>query len=247
MQNVLVEVCCGSADDVIESKKAGADRVELNSNLFMGGLTPTIGELIVAKESTGMKIITMIRPREGGFCYTDAEYKTALTDARILLDNGSDGISFGFLNTDGTLDMERCKEMMKLIGTKESVFHRAIDVVPDWKKAIDQICDLGITRILTSGQSPSVLEGAQTISEMIQYARGRVEILPGAGIKRNNVKDIVAKTGCTQVHVSLRKICYDTSTSGNPDIFFGGALYPPEDRFRMIDKDMIQNLCSQLN
>lgn len=247
MPKTLVEVCCGSADDVIESNKAGADRVELNSSLFLGGLTPTVGELIVAKESTGMQIMAMVRPREGGFCYTEAEYKTALTDAKLLLANGSDGIVFGFLNANGTINIERCREMMDIIGEKESVFHRAIDVVPNWKQAMDTLCELGVTRILTSGQSPSAFYGAETVAEMVQYVRGRIQILPGAGIKKNNVKEIVNKTGCTQVHISLRKICYDTSASGNPEIFFGGALYPPEDRFNMIDKDLIQNVCSQLN
>jgi copper homeostasis protein len=247
MQKTIVEVCCGSADDVIESKKAGADRVELNSNLFLGGLTPTVGELIVAKESTGMQIMTMVRPREGGFCYTEAEFKTALVDAEMLLKNGSDGVVFGFLNSDGTIDIERCRKIMNIIGEKESVFHRAIDVVHNWKEAIDILCDLGVTRILTSGQSPSVFDGAQTVADMIKYARGRIQILPGAGIKQSNVKEIVARTGCTQVHVSPHKICYDTSATGNSEIFFGGALYPPEDRFKVVDRDRIQDICSLVN
>ncbi len=247
MRKTIVEVCCGSADDVIESKKAGADRVELNSNLFLGGLTPTVGELMVAKESTGMQIMTMVRPREGGFCYTEAEYRTALADAEILLKNGSDGIVFGFLNSDGTVNIERCRGILNIIGKKESVFHRAIDVVPNWRETIDILCDLGVTRILTSGQSPSVFDGAQTVSDMIKYARGRIQILPGAGIKPNNVKEIVDKTGCTQVHVSPHKICYDTSASGNSEIYFGSALYPPEDRFRVIDKDRIKDICGQIN
>ena len=105
MKKILVEVCCGSADDVIEAKKAGADRVELNSDLFHGGLTPTVGSLLVAKRETGMKIMTMIRPREGGFCYTEAEFAVAIEDAKQLLANGSDGLVFGFLHTDGTIDV----------------------------------------------------------------------------------------------------------------------------------------------
>ena len=104
MNSVILEVCCGSADDVIQAHKAGAHRVELNSNLFHGGLTPTIGELLVAKRETGMKIMTMVRPREGGFCYTDAEFATAIEDAKQLLANGTDGLVFGFLHQDGTLD-----------------------------------------------------------------------------------------------------------------------------------------------
>ena len=96
MSRVLLEVCCGSADDVIQAHKAGADRVELNSDLFHGGLTPTLGELVVAKRETGMKIMTMVRPREGGFCYTEAEFATAVEDAMLLLSHGADGLVFGF-------------------------------------------------------------------------------------------------------------------------------------------------------
>ena len=154
MKKILVEVCCGSADDVIEAKKAGADRVELNSDLFHGGLTPTVGSLLVAKRETGMKIMTMIRPREGGFCYTEAEFAVAIEDAKQLLANGSDGLVFGFLHTDGTIDVERTAILAKLAHSagKEAVFHRAIDVVPDWKQALDLLIDLNITRVLTSGQ-----------------------------------------------------------------------------------------------
>jgi copper homeostasis protein len=132
MRRINVEICCGSADDVFEAAGAGADRVELNSCLFLGGLTPSIGELLTAK-GAGIKIMAMVRPREGGFCYTEREFETMLADAAELLKAGADGIVFGFLHLDGTVDKERCKAMMDVIGDKESVFHRAIDVVPDWR------------------------------------------------------------------------------------------------------------------
>lgn len=159
MKKITLEICCGSVDDVIEAKLGGADRIELNSNMFHGGLTPSIGSLITAKKMTGMEMMCMVRPREGGFDYTEAEFLTMLEDARRLIEAGADGIVFGFLKEDGTLNLERCKAMMEVIGDKQSVFHRAIDVVPNWRSAIDQLCDLGVTRILTSGQNPSVYYG----------------------------------------------------------------------------------------
>jgi copper homeostasis protein len=247
MRKTMIEVCCGSVDDVIQSQAAGADRAELNSNLFHGGLTPTIGALITAKELTDIKIMTMIRPREGGFHYTDAEFKTALADAKMLLNNGSDGLVFGFLQEDGTIDTERCKLLKDLCGDRESVFHRAIDVVPDWKEAIDTLCDIGFTRVLTSGQEASAYMGANTIAKMIEYSRGRIQILPGAGIRHENVNEIIEKTGCTQVHVSTFKKCYDVSTQNNSKIYFGGMLYPPEDRFNMIDSTYIGKICSSVD
>lgn len=246
MAKVIVEVCCGSVDDVIESKKAGASRVELNSSLFLGGLTPSIGEVIVAKK-TGMEIMAMVRPREGGFCYTDAEFETMLADAKALLEAGADGIVFGFLHPDGTIDMERCRKMMEVIGDKQSVFHRAIDVVPDWRAAIETLCSLGVTRVLTSGQAPSVHYGMDVIRGMNEAAAGRIQILPGAGINLQNAKEVVEKTGCNQIHIALHKSCADPSTHGNTSIFYGGALYPPEDRFQMIDSEGVGRLCNTVN
>ena len=104
MSRILMEICCGSADDVIQAEKGGADRVELNSNLFQGGLTPSIGMLEVVKRYVSIPVMTMVRPRAGGFCYTDVEFETAKADARTLLLGGADGLVFGFLHEDGTVD-----------------------------------------------------------------------------------------------------------------------------------------------
>ena len=248
MKKILVEVCCGSADDVIEAKKAGADRVELNSDLFHGGLTPTVGSLLVAKRETGMKIMTMIRPREGGFCYTEAEFAVAIEDTKQLLANGSDGLVFGFLHTDGTIDVERTAILAKLAHSagKEAVFHRAIDVVPDWKQALDLLIDLNITRVLTSGQEADVSNGTETVREMIRYAAGRIQILPGAGITVRNYQRIVAETGTDQIHLAAHRSVADTSVLNNRSIFYGGCLYPPEDRYNMIDKEYISGIVTGL-
>lgn len=121
MPKLIVEACCGSADDVIEAQKAGAHRVELNSNLSLGGLTPSLGTLKAAKAETGLPIMAMVRPRESGFLYTAAEFRTALLDAEALLENGADGIVFGFLNSDGTVDAGRCREMLRLAGKRQTV------------------------------------------------------------------------------------------------------------------------------
>lgn len=248
MHNVLLEVCCGSADDVIQAHKAGAHRVELNSNLFHGGLTPTIGELLVAKRETGMKIMTMVRPREGGFCYTDAEFATAVEDAKLLLANGADGLVFGFLHQDGTPDLTRTRILAELAQAagKETVFHRAIDVVPDWRGTLDALAELGITRVLTSGQEPDVFLGTQTVREMIDYAAGRIQILPGAGITARNMDRVIAETGCDQIHLAAHKLQYDTSVNNNRAIYYGGCLYPPEDRFNVIDSSYIGGMVKRL-
>lgn len=246
MKNILLEVCCGSADDVIEAWKAGANRVELNSNLFQGGLTPTVGSLQVVKQHVDIPVMTMIRPRGGGFCYTDIEYATMQADARELLKQGSDGLVFGFLHQDGTVDEERTRAFVELAGDKPAVFHRALDVTPDWKRALETLIKLGVTRVLTSGQAPDVFFALETIAEMIRFAGNAIEILPGAGITLENVERVVDITGCSQVHVARHKAVMDLSTTNNRSIYFGGALYPPEDRFDMTDGPYIAAVRSKL-
>jgi len=244
--SILLEVCCGSADDVIESWKAGADRVELNSSLFHGGLTPSVGSLIAVKEIAPIPVMTMIRPRPGGFCYTPMEFKTALADAQKLLENGADGLVFGFLNANGTVDEARTRELVALAGAKQSVFHRALDVTPDWKRALEALIRLGVKRVLTSGQAPNVFFALETIREMIRFAEGEIEILPGAGVTLENAERVARETGATQLHVARHLRVMDTSTANNRDIFFGGALYPPEDSFERIDRGYIASVRERL-
>ncbi len=246
MRHILMEICCGSADDVIEAARGGADRVELNSNLFQGGLTPTPGALKVAKRNVHIPVMTMIRPRSGGFCYTDAEWETAKEDARVLLDSGADGIVFGFLHEDGTVDEERTREMVAIAGGMPTVFHRALDVTPDWKRALDSLIRLKVTRVLTSGQESDVFFALDTIAEMIRFADGAIQILPGAGITRRNAVKVVEATGCTQVHLACHRQLPDPSVSNNRSIYYGGALYPPEDRFDVIDSAYVADVRSRL-
>ncbi|MDO5033665.1 MAG: copper homeostasis protein CutC [Eubacteriales bacterium] len=241
MSDILLEICCGSADDVLAAKAAGADRVELNSSMFLGGITPSIGEVKVALQ-TGLPIMAMVRPRSGGFCYTEAEFQTMLYDVDALLEAGADGIVFGILQEDGQIDLERSRIMRERIGQHTAVFHRAFDVVPDWKASMDQLVEIGIDRILTSGQCPSVRDGSKTVAEMIAYADGRLEILPGAGITLQNVQDVLRETGSKQIHIALNQVRQDSSTQNNQSIFFGGALYPPENLFEVADREKIHSL-----
>ena len=244
-KDYLFEVCCGSAEDAIEAEKGGADRIELNSDLFHGGLTPTVGSLLTAKRHIHIPVMCMVRPREGGFCYTDTEFEVMLADAEMLLKNGADGIVFGFLNPDGTVNKTRTKMMLEVIGSKTSVFHRAIDVTPNVFDALDVLIGLGVSRVLTSGQMPTVPMGAETIRKMIEYAAGRIEILPGGGIDTSNAAWCRDKIGTKIMHAAIHRTAYDTSCSGNPAIYFGGAIYPPEDRFQIIDSNGVSEFAKK--
>jgi len=246
MARVLLEICCGSIDDAIEAEKGGADRVELCSALFLGGLTPSLGTIQEAKRRLKIPIMVMVRPRGGGFAYTEAEMASMERDTEAAVENGADGVVFGILQSDGNVDIPRCRRIRRLIGEREAVFHRAFDVTPDPFEALEQLVDLGITRVLTSGQKESVPEGVELINKLIERAHGRIEILPGGGIQALNLKEMIERIGCGQVHLTAWQTISDTSTQARPAITFGGALYPSEDRYQMTDAELVRQLSEML-
>jgi len=245
-KKILVEICCGSLEDAIEAEKGGADRVELCSALFLGGLTPSMGSIIEAKARLKIPFIAMVRPRGGGFCYTDVEMAVMERDTVAACEQGADGIVFGILKADGSIDEERCRRIRKLIGDRQAVFHRAFDVTPDPFRALDQLVEMGFTRLLTSGQEDSVPEGVPLIRRLIDYARDRIEILPGGGIKLYNLRQVVEATGSKQVHLTAFKTQLDLSVRGRPFVTFGGALYPPEDQFQVADQSLVERIVKTL-
>jgi copper homeostasis protein len=170
-----------------------------------------------------------------------------LADTESLIAEGVDGIVFGILKSDGTLDEERCAQIMKIIGNKKSVFHRAIDVAPDWRATLDGLINLGVTRVLTSGQCPSAHYGMDVLRRMTEHAKSRIEILAACGFNTQNVREIVEKTGVNQIHIAFYKTCSDTSANANPDIYFGGALYPPENNYSIIDAAGVNSVITRIN
>lgn len=253
MKKALFEVCCGCLEDAVMAEKGGADRIELNSALFLGGLTPSIGTVREVKKQVNIPAMCMVRPREGGFCYTEYEYATMLQDAREIVKAGADGIVFGFLHEDGTVDRERTEDFIKAIKQENpnivTVFHRAIDVVPDVFEALDTLIELGVDRVLTSGQRETAVKGAELIRKMLEHADGRIDILPGGSLNEKNVGDFICETGVTSVHASARAIHKDTSVCGNPEIFFGGLIDGkgvPEDEYKVTDPERVQAVCRAL-
>ena len=244
--DILIEVCCGSVDDAVEAAGGGAARVELNSSLFFGGLTPSLGSIIETKRRLDIPVMVMIRPRGGGFCYTEAEMAVILRDTEWAVEHGADGIVFGILTEDGSIDMDRCRQVLELTWDRETVFHRAFDVTPDPLEALEQLIELGFTRVLTSGQEKSVAEGAVLIKKLIAQARNRIEILPGGGIRPHNVRRIIEQTGTTQVHLAAFKQRIDRSVQNQLHITFGGSLQPPEDRYDLIDRNVIRSVSDLL-
>jgi len=126
------------------------------------------------------------------------------------------------------------------------VFHRAFDVTPDPFRALDELVDLGMTRILTSGQCDTVMEGLPLIARLVEYAGDRVEIMPGGGIKPYQFDEVITRTGCRQIHVAAWKTQLDDSTRHRPSVTFGGALYPPEHSYDVTDRSVVSDLAGRL-
>jgi copper homeostasis protein len=244
---IITEVCCGSYEDAAIAEAAGADRVELNTALFLGGLTPSLGLLRLCKRRLGIKIIAMVRPRASGFLYNDDEYAVMEEDVRLLLENGADGIAFGFLLENRSVDLKRTERFVQLIGEKEAVFHRAFDMTEDPFKAMDDLISLGVRRILTSGQEVAAPEGKALIKALIARADGRIEILPGAGIRKTNVRLFITETGATQVHFSANRPRLERSISETAKIRFIGAVSPQENIVETASREEIASIIRNAN
>jgi copper homeostasis protein len=228
---VKLEICTASVEDCVKAEQGGADRIELNCALALGGLTPSFGALRESISAVKIPIISMIRPRASGFCYSRAEFKVMLQDAETALAEGSAGIAVGILTARGDLDAKRCRQLVELAAGRQIVFHRAFDVVRDPLKTLEQLIDLGFTRVMTSGQEASAYNGAANIAEYVKLARRRIQILPAGGVNRFTVADILARTGCDQVHASLSGTSFDHSTAARPQVSFGGTLKYPEPEY----------------
>lgn len=232
-------------DDALAAERGGANRIELCSALSLGGLTPSIGTLSEVKQRVSIPVLPMLRPRPAGFCYSDAEFATMQRDAELFLQHRADGVVFGILHADGAVDAGRCRKLLESCGTGEKVFHRAFDVTPDPLLALDELIDLGFTRVLTSGQQPTALEGADFIRKLIEHADGRIEILPGAGVRPNNVAELVRKTCCTQIHLSARTTRCDASTKARPEIKFSNSLTAGHD-YDSTDEEIVHAVVETL-
>ncbi len=233
---MMLEACCGNVSHALAAAAEGVDRIELNSALALGGLTPSLGLFREVRRAVSIPVLPMLRPREGGFCYDHAETACMLKDAEAFLADGADGLVFGFLTPDGEIDADRVRSFVKLADGRQTVFHRAIDLVRDWRRALSILIDLGVTRVLTSGQAVSAWDGRETLREMHAFAQGALEIQPAGGIHPGNCLALLHATGCTMLHLSGSRYVRDRSwpeatnlwfaASGAPD----GGSYPDADR-----------------
>jgi copper homeostasis protein len=204
--NYLIEI---ATSDFITTKSAvegGADRIELCANLAEGGTTPSFAHIKKCRESFDVALFPIIRPRGGDFLYTKDEFEIMMQDVKLCKELGCDGVVIGLLNMDGSIDVVRTAEFINTAYPLEVTFHRAFDRCNDPFKALEELINIGCQRILTSGQQPSVADAgaADLIAGLNKEAGNRIVIMPGSGVRKENIKTLAEKTGCVEFHSSLR-------------------------------------------
>lgn len=199
-----IEIATSDFATTQSAVNGGADRIELCANLAEGGTTPSYGTIKQCRESFSVSLYPIIRPRGGDFLYTDDEFEIMLHDVKLCKQLGCDGMVIGLLNKDGTIDIKRTSVLIETAYPLGVTFHRAFDRCKDPFTALEQLIEIGCERILTSGQKPSVIDGVDLVAELNKKAADRIIIMPGSGVRKENIKMLAAKTGCTEFHSSLR-------------------------------------------
>ena len=209
----MLEVCAGNLASVEAAVQGGAERIELCSALSLDGLTPSMGMVQHVRERfPGLKVHVLIRLREGNFVYNDHEVDVMARDIEAVLP-WADGIVCGALTADGHIDLPAMRSLVAAAQGKPFTFHRAFDVCRDPFTALEQIIDLGCSRILTSGQQPSATQGIDLLRRLNERAAGRIIIMPGGGVNPGNAYHILDCTGCHEIHAS----CSSGTGTTNPD------------------------------
>ncbi|MFN0081973.1 MAG: copper homeostasis protein CutC [Ferruginibacter sp.] len=188
------------------AQAAGANRVELCDNPSEGGTTASYGFIKTARQVLKIDLFPIIRPRGGDFLYNNAEFEIMKTDIQVCKDLGCNGVVFGLLDSDATIDKVRCKILVQLAYPMSATFHRAFDRVTDPPQALEDIIGCGFERILTSGYHPTAIEGLDNLKKLIQVADDRIIIMPGSGVRSSNIGQLARVTNAVEFHSSARKM-----------------------------------------
>lgn len=218
----MVEVCANGVESCLAAQEGGADRVELCAGIPEGGTTPSYGEIKVARRVlTTTRLHVIIRPRGGDFLYSDLEVERMAQDIGMCRDLGVDGVVFGCLKADGTIDVEKNRYLMECSRGMSVTMHRAFDRAADPQRALEEIIDLGFDRVLTSGQQPKAVQGVELLAKLNRQAAGRIILMAGSGVTEQNIRDIREATGLHEFHFSGRESRPSAMQYVNPNLYMG--------------------------
>ena len=254
MKDYILEVCVDSVESAKAAVRGGADRLELCTNLVIGGTTPGVSQFKQIRKACDIPINVLIRPRYGDFLYTDYEFQMISEDAQMFRDLGADGVVVGFLKPDGNLDMDRLKVLRENAGAGSMTLHRAFDVCRDPYRSLKEAIEVGVDTILTSGQQNTCLEGKELLGELMGQADGRIDILVGSGVNGKAIASLMADIGARCFHMSGKTIVDSGMTyrkehvnMGLPGIGEYDIFRTEEEQIRRAKKLMEEKACLRKN
>jgi len=246
-QKSKIEICANSVESAVKAQEGGAYRVELCAGIPEGGTTPSFGDIRMARQLLHeTKLHVIIRPRGGDFLYSALEQEIMLHDIKVARQLGADGVVFGCLTAEGEVDMPTMRKLMNAVGDMNVTFHRAFDMCRNPKEALEQIIELGCSRILTSGQEANAVEGIPLLKELVSQADGRIIIMPGCGVNPNNILQIAEGTGATEFHFSGRSTHESNMIYRNPKVSMGGTVKIEEYQKDVTNPEIVKAALSQL-
>jgi len=223
-----LEVCANSYTSALAAQNGGAIRVEFCDNLAEGGTTPSYGQLALAKKNLTIAIWPIIRPRGGDFLYSDIEFELMKEDIIACKSLKCDGVVIGILHADGSIDKARCAELIALAQPMGVAFHRAFDMSNNMDQALEDLIELKVQRVLTSGGAPNAPLGIEKLAQLVKQANGRIAIMPGAGINESNIQELITKTGAKEFHASAKGFVASKMEHRNTETKMGSI----EDEYR---------------
>jgi len=239
---MLVEICATSVQSAVNAQQAGAERIELCSELAVGGITPSYGLVKQITKEISIPVFALIRPRSGDFVYSDFEFQVMKTDIEICKELGCKGIVSGVLQDDFSIDLLRTQELIELSKPLEFTFHRAFDLTKNPLKSLEELIDLGASRILTSGQETSAEKGIDLLVQLKKLTENKLTILPGGGINPDNVH-LFKEKGFKEIHASASSLFKE---SLKPKISMNSEKFWDETKLFVSDEEIIKKLTDNL-
>ena len=240
---MVLEVCAANYQSAVNAEKGGADRIELCSELGVGGLTPSYGLISKVKQNLSIPIFVLIRPRSGSFVYTEDELDIMISDIQVCKELGCNGIVSGALQVNSEIDVNFTKLLVEASRPLPFTFHRAFDLTPDPFQSIDKLIAIGVERVLSSGQKSAAADGIDMLSKLHSFSNGRIMVLPGAGISSENV-DLFISTGFKEIHSSASSIAREFKQQ---EISFISSKFLDEKSEFQSDVELIKQLKEKIS
>ena len=233
-------------ESAIAAERGGADRVELCAGLPEGGTTPSAGMIAAVRQKTKIGLQVMIRPRGGDFCYSADEFSIMQRDILIAKQLGATGVVFGILNIDGTVDKERMRQLIELSRPLKVTCHRAFDMTCDFNQALDDLIEVGVIRVLTSGGRKSAVDAMPTLAQLVQHAQGRISVMACGELSTASVKAVISYTHVSEVHAGLGKPVTSAMKFRNQKIAMG-TLAESEYQHQVVTESSVRDLSTAID